>query len=284
MCLAQLTAVTVAAEQEISYSIIIDTILKESDLTSISAKQVRKRLGERLGYDISHQKRFDAVSSQAIEPPADDTPPTNGVVKSIEQTAASISPPPATKKKTNALSPKRGPPSDDESELSDPRDTPKPKKKRKQTTVEEDDAAFAARLQDEENRLARPTRGGTTRKRAPAKAAQKKKKKSAAKIKDDDDSSKESGSDAEPKERKGGFHKPMLLSQPLSEMLGETTLSRPQTVKKIWEYVRAHELQDPSDKRQIRCDDAMRRVFKSDRVHMFTMNKILNQNLYAQDE
>ena len=61
-------------------------------------------------------------------------------------------------------------------------------------------------------------------------------------------------------------------------------LSRPQTVKKIWEYVKERDLQDPTDKRQIRCDDAMRAVFKQDRVHMFTMNKILNQNLYAMDE
>jgi upstream activation factor subunit UAF30 len=28
----------------------------------------------------------------------------------------------------------------------------------------------------------------------------------------------------------------------------------------------------------------MRAVFKQDRVHMFTMNKILNQNLYAVEE
>ena len=71
------------------------------------------------------------------------------------------------------------------------------------------------------------------------------------------------------------------MSEPLAELLGETQLSRPQTVKKIWEYVKARELQDPADKRQIRCDDAMRAVFKTDRVHMFTMNKILNHNLYA---
>jgi upstream activation factor subunit UAF30 len=76
----------------------------------------------------------------------------------------------------------------------------------------------------------------------------------------------------------------MALSPALSSLLGETQLSRPQTVKKIWEYVKQRELQDPADKRQIRCDDAMRAVFKQDRVHMFTMNKILNQNLYAVDE
>lgn len=76
----------------------------------------------------------------------------------------------------------------------------------------------------------------------------------------------------------------MGLSPALSELLGETQLSRPQTVKKIWQYVKERDLQDPADKRQIRCDDAMRAVFKQDRVHMFTMNKILNQNLYAVEE
>ena len=94
----------------------------------------------------------------------------------------------------------------------------------------------------------------------------------------------------------------MALSPALSELLGETQvihvfpyifivsshsqeqLSRPQTVKKIWEYVKERDLQDPNDKRQIRCDDALRAVFKTDRVHMFTMNKILGQNLYAVED
>lgn len=67
-------------------------------------------------------------------------------------------------------------------------------------------------------------------------------------------------------------------------MLGQTTLSRPQTVKQIWNYVKERDLQDPNDKRQIRCDDAMRAVFKQDKVHMFTMNKLLAQHLYAADE
>ena len=65
---------------------------------------------------------------------------------------------------------------------------------------------------------------------------------------------------------------------------GLLQLSRPQTVKRIWAYIRAHDLQDPKDKRMIRCDEGMRAVFKQDKVHMFTMNKILNQNLYNMDE
>jgi len=62
-------------------------------------------------------------------------------------------------------------------------------------------------------------------------------------------------------------------------------LSRPQTVKKIWEYIKARDLQDPTDKRQIRCDEKMQLVFKQDKVHMFTMNKILGKQLYdVEDE
>lgn len=97
------------------------------------------------------------------------------------------------------------------------------------------------------------------------------------------------------------MQKPLTLSPALSNLLdGEVSvspdspicfmssnarkLSRPQTVKRLWQYIREHNLQDPNDRRQIRCDDAMRAVFKQDRVHMFTMTKILNQNLYTPDE
>jgi upstream activation factor subunit UAF30 len=55
-------------------------------------------------------------------------------------------------------------------------------------------------------------------------------------------------------------------------------------VKKIWKYIKENDLQDPNDKRQVRCDEALREVFKTDKVHMFTMNKILSQNLYAVEE
>lgn len=76
----------------------------------------------------------------------------------------------------------------------------------------------------------------------------------------------------------------MNLSEPLSQLVGESQLSRPQTVKKIWEYVKARDLQDPEDRRQIRCDDTMRAVFKSDKISMFTMNKHLSSHLHPAEE
>jgi upstream activation factor subunit UAF30 len=251
-------------------------------------------------------KRFDKFNSErdgAPDPesanaiPSVEAPTTNGTkpIKSAD----------TSENGSESVSKKRSP--DDESALSELEQSPPRKKKQKKSkTVEDDDAAFAAKLQAEENlrSRARSTRGGNTKKRAPVVKKKKEKKKSANRIKDEDDSDIGSGSGSEKKspKRTGGFHvsslinvsrsrwtltigqKPMNLSPALSELLNETQLSRPQTVKKIWEYVKERDLQDPEDKRQIRCDEPLRAVFKQDRVHMFTMNKILSQNLYAIDE
>jgi upstream activation factor subunit UAF30 len=59
-------------------------------------------------------------------------------------------------------------------------------------------------------------------------------------------------------------------SDSLSAFLNEARLSRPQTVKRIWDYVKANGLQDQSDKRYILCDDAMQTVFHTEKLHMFT--------------
>jgi upstream activation factor subunit UAF30 len=61
-------------------------------------------------------------------------------------------------------------------------------------------------------------------------------------------------------------------SDSLSTLVGEARLSRPQTVKRIWDYVKERDLQDPADKRYIVCegDDKLKAVFHTDRLHMFT--------------
>ncbi|KAI6791795.1 hypothetical protein KC332_g17832 [Hortaea werneckii] len=289
-----------------SYSVIIDDILATADLETISAKAIRKALQEQVSEDLTEKKdpikhlimeRFDKVQRErSTEDAAEPAPTTNGaphadqeldgVAESVEKDGASS--PPSNKRKASS------PPEDDDEELSDVKDTPPPKKAKKaskpkpKAELEETDEQMARRLAAEYAAPGRATRGGGAkpRKPAPKKEKGKTKKKSAAKINSDDDSEVEGGSTSPKpeKEKKGGFHKPMNLSEPLQQLLGETQLSRPQTVKRIWEYVRAHELQDPKDKRNIRCDDQMRAVFKSDKIHMFTMNKVLAGQLYPVEE
>lgn len=55
-------------------------------------------------------------------------------------------------------------------------------------------------------------------------------------------------------------------------------------MSKIWQYIKANGLQDANNKQMIICDEAMKTVFKVDKVNMFQMNKLLGQNLYSADE
>lgn len=216
-------------------------------------------------------ERFDKVQSETTTAAPEPAPTRNGANHDGDE------PSPKKRKAGSA---------EDGSDLSDVVDSPPPKKAKKKVKPEaEDDEAFARNLQAEINGEKRATRGGgATKKKPAAKQAKKPKKKSSSKISAADDSDLASGSEKPEKEKKGGFHKLMNLSEPLSAMLGQPALSRPQTVKQIWAYVKERDLQDPSDKRQIRCDDAMYAVFKQDKVHMFTMNKLLANHLYPAEE
>jgi upstream activation factor subunit UAF30 len=61
-------------------------------------------------------------------------------------------------------------------------------------------------------------------------------------------------------------------------------MSRPQVVKKLWEYIKGHELQDPNDKREIICDEKLQAIFKTTKVNMFKMNKALGNHLVPPEE
>ncbi|GKZ55326.1 hypothetical protein AnigIFM63604_010306 [Aspergillus niger] len=283
----------ISPEARDQYIPIIDSILARSDLTTISSKTIRNGLQDEIGYDLTPHKlaikqlimeRFDVCAAQkgiqtASETPATSASTTNGHGKDHD----SVTPVEPSSPAQSSMSQKRQAESEEHSDTSSK--TP-PVKKQKPDNDIDADALFAAKLQAEENMRARQTRGASTRRSQPVKKKQPAKAKTSKKVKAEDDSDLESGSDSGKKvNRSGGFHKPLTLSPALSALLdGEVTLSRPQTVKRLWQYIHEHDLQDPNDRRQIRCDDAMRAVFKQDRIHMFTMTKILSQNLYSPDE
>lgn len=53
------------------------------------------------------------------------------------------------------------------------------------------------------------------------------------------------------------------LSKELQAVVKETSLSRPEVTKKIWDYIKEHNLQDPKNKRTIVPDAALAKVFGS---------------------
>ena len=75
------------------------------------------------------------------------------------------------------------------------------------------------------------------------------------------------------------LQQPLQPSADLAAVVGEGTMARGEVVSKVWEYIKAHKLQNPDDGREIIADDKLRRVFGKDRATMFEMNKFLAQHL-----
>ncbi|KAI5672910.1 hypothetical protein M9H77_13274 [Catharanthus roseus] len=81
----------------------------------------------------------------------------------------------------------------------------------------------------------------------------------------------------------GGLNKVCSVSPELQAVVGEAALPRTEIVKQLWAYIRKHNLQDPSNKRKIICDDALRLVFETDSTDMFKMNKLLSKHIMPLD-
>ncbi|SCV01242.1 LANO_0F10814g1_1 [Lachancea nothofagi CBS 11611] len=71
----------------------------------------------------------------------------------------------------------------------------------------------------------------------------------------------------------------MLLSPELQELVKEPEMARTQVVKKVWEHIREHNLQNPSDRREILCDETMKPIF-GEKTTMFALNKCLSKHIF----
>ena len=84
---------------------------------------------------------------------------------------------------------------------------------------------------------------------------------------------------AAPAAKGNALQKPVQPSAALAAIVGSEPIARGQVVSKVWEYIRAHELQNPADKREILADSKLKAVFGRDSCTMFEMNKYLAQHL-----
>ncbi|GAV89057.1 LOW QUALITY PROTEIN: SWIB domain-containing protein/DEK_C domain-containing protein, partial [Cephalotus follicularis] len=77
----------------------------------------------------------------------------------------------------------------------------------------------------------------------------------------------------EVQKREGGFNKLCSLSPQLQEFTGAPELARTEVVKQLWNYIREKILQDPSNRRNLMCDEALRTLFGVDSINMFQLTK-----------
>lgn len=74
--------------------------------------------------------------------------------------------------------------------------------------------------------------------------------------------------------------RPMNLSAELEAVVGKGPMPRSEVVKKIWVYIKKHDLQNPSNKRNILADDKLKAIFGGKaEVTMFEMTKLVSAHI-----
>ncbi|MEZ5606628.1 MAG: DNA topoisomerase III [Burkholderiaceae bacterium] len=68
-------------------------------------------------------------------------------------------------------------------------------------------------------------------------------------------------------------------SPQLEAVIGPGPFGRGEVMKKLWDYIKAHNLQDPQDKRTIRADAKLRPVLGADSVGMFKLAGLATKHL-----
>ena len=85
-----------------------------------------------------------------------------------------------------------------------------------------------------------------------------------------------------PRKANPALMRPYKLSAELTAVIGPGPLPRSQVVKKLWEYIKGKNLQNPKNKRNILADDKLKAVFGGKgEVTMFEMAKLINNHLTA---
>ena len=76
------------------------------------------------------------------------------------------------------------------------------------------------------------------------------------------------------------FMKPLKPSAALGVVIGNNAIPRTQVAKKLWAYIKRKKLQDPTNRRMINADDALKAVFGGKKqVSMFEMTKLVSKHL-----
>ena len=106
------------------------------------------------------------------------------------------------------------------------------------------------------------TRKKATKKKATKKATKKKAKKKKTKRKPN-----------------AAFMRPLQPSAQLAAVIGNKPIPRTQVVKKLWQYIRKHGLQDAKNRRNINADSKLKPIFGKNQVSMFEMTKLVSRHL-----
>ncbi|KAK6232685.1 hypothetical protein SCA6_002758 [Theobroma cacao] len=84
--------------------------------------------------------------------------------------------------------------------------------------------------------------------------------------------------------RPTGISKVTPVSPALGQFLGAQQASRTEAVKQIWTYIKSHNLQNPSNKREIFCDEKLKAIFYGkEKIGFLEIGKLLTGHFVKTD-
>ena len=77
-----------------------------------------------------------------------------------------------------------------------------------------------------------------------------------------------------------GLMKAVQPSAALAAIVGHTPLPRTEITKRLWDYIKEHDLQDAKNRRMINADTKLRSVFDGqEQISMFDLPKLVSRHI-----
>ena len=79
--------------------------------------------------------------------------------------------------------------------------------------------------------------------------------------------------------KNNALQKPVTLSPQLEAVVGKGPMTRAQVTSKVWDHIKANNLQDSKDKRMINPDAKLGEVIGKDQISLFKMTAAVSKHL-----
>ena len=79
--------------------------------------------------------------------------------------------------------------------------------------------------------------------------------------------------------KNNALQKPVTLSPELENVVGKGPMTRAQVTSKVWEHIKAKDLQDSKDRRMINPDDKLGAVIGKEQISMFKMTGAVSKHM-----
>lgn len=79
--------------------------------------------------------------------------------------------------------------------------------------------------------------------------------------------------------KNNALNTPVNLSPELENVVGKGPMTRAEVTKKVWDHIKANDLQDSKDRRMINPDDKLGAVIGKEQISMFKMTAAVSKHL-----